>query len=105
MDKGGGGKTLIHKMWIKRRVFFLLNPSLKGLPCFIFAPHGLLTALWEGLAREVRDLRQAEGEEWAQEGAMHLYRVIREVGKRMMEKAYMGEPVQQGQGGGLGSEE
>ena len=23
MDKGGGGKTLIHKMWIKRRVFFI----------------------------------------------------------------------------------
>ena len=22
VDKGGGGKTLIHKMWIKRRVFF-----------------------------------------------------------------------------------
>ena len=27
VDKGGGGKTLIHKMWIKIRVF-LLNPSL-----------------------------------------------------------------------------
>ena len=26
VDKGGGGKTLIHKMWIKRRFFF--NPSL-----------------------------------------------------------------------------
>ena len=23
---GGGGKTLIHKMWIKRRVFFLTPP-------------------------------------------------------------------------------
>ena len=64
---------------------------------------GLLKALWEGLAREVRDLRQAEGEEWAVEGARHLYRVIGEVGRRMMEKAYMGDPVQQGEG--LGSEE
>ena len=29
VDKGGGGgeETLIHKMWIKRHVFFL-NPSL-----------------------------------------------------------------------------
>ena len=27
VDKGGRGKTLIHKMWIKRRVIFL-NPSL-----------------------------------------------------------------------------
>ena len=29
MDKGGGGKTLIHKMWIKRRFFLtppLVNP-------------------------------------------------------------------------------
>ena len=26
VDKGGGGKALIHKMWIKIRVFF--NPSL-----------------------------------------------------------------------------
>ena len=64
---------------------------------------GLLKALWEGLAREVRDLRQAEGEEWAVEGARHLYRVIREVGRTMMEKAYMGDPVQQGEG--LGSVE
>ena len=31
VDKGGGGKTLIHKMWIKRRVF---NPSIK-IKCFI----------------------------------------------------------------------
>ena len=30
VDKGGWGKTLIHKMWIKRRVFFL-NPSLSSL--------------------------------------------------------------------------
>ena len=29
----GGGKTFIHKMWIKRRVFFL-NPSLRVIkPC------------------------------------------------------------------------
>ena len=27
VDKGGGGKTLIHKMWIKRPVFFY--PSLR----------------------------------------------------------------------------
>ena len=27
VDKGGGGKTLIHKMWIKN-MFFFLNPSL-----------------------------------------------------------------------------
>ena len=60
--------------------------------------HGLLTALWEGLAEEVRDTRQAqaEGEEWAQEGLRHLKMVITEVGKRMMEKAYMGNPVQEG---------
>ena len=30
MDKGGGGKTLIQKMWIKN-MFFFLNPSLKRI--------------------------------------------------------------------------
>ena len=31
VDKGGAGdKTLIHKIWIKRRVFF--NPSLTAKP-------------------------------------------------------------------------
>ena len=28
VDKGGGGKTLIHNMWIKKRVFFV-NPFLR----------------------------------------------------------------------------
>ena len=28
VDKGGGGKTLIHKMWIKRRVFLTPLPNL-----------------------------------------------------------------------------
>ena len=49
----------------------------------------MLTALWEGLTGEVRDLRLAQGEDWAQEGAMHLVAVIRAIGQRMMEKAYM----------------
>ena len=39
VDKGGGGKTLIHKMWIKIRCFFLTPPlpsaskapSMRGL--------------------------------------------------------------------------
>ena len=29
VDKGGGGKTLIHKMWIKN-MFVFLNPSLRN---------------------------------------------------------------------------
>ena len=34
MDKGEGGKTLIHKMWIKRRVLFC--PSLTTfLPTYL----------------------------------------------------------------------
>ena len=68
--------------------------------------HEFLTALWEGLAREVRDLRQAvaEGEEWAIEGLEHLIRAIEEVGTRMTEAAFMGDPVQQGQGRGLGED-
>ena len=84
-------------------VFRHLDEVMAGVAGDDRLRHGLLTALWEGLAREVRDLRQAEGEEWAVEGARHLYRVIREVGRRMMEKAYMGYPVQQGEG--LSSEE
>ena len=48
----------------------------------------MLTALWEVLTEEVRDLRQAQGEDWAQEGAMYLVAVIRAIGQRMMEKAY-----------------
>ena len=39
--------------------------------------------------RELRVAQQA-GEDWAEEGGMHIFRVVREVGKRMMEKAYMG---------------
>ena len=27
LDKGAGGKTLIHKMWIKRHLIFLLLPN------------------------------------------------------------------------------
>ena len=84
-------------------VFRLLDEVMAGVAGDDRLRHGLLTALWKWLAREVSHMRQAEGEEWAEEGARHLYRVIREVGRRMMEKAYMGDPVQQGEG--LGSEE
>ena len=38
VDKGGEGKTLIHKMWIKRRVFFIEPfPNLQPIyPTFSF---------------------------------------------------------------------
>ena len=64
---------------------------------------GLLTCLWEALTREVRELREAQeaGEDWAEEGALHIHRVVREIGLRMMEKAYRGQGARQG----LGSEE
>ena len=64
---------------------------------------GLLTCLWEALTREVRELREAQeaGEDWAEEGALHIHRVVREIGLRMMEKAYRGQEA----GQGLGSEE
>lgn len=35
---------------------------------------GLLTALWDELLGEVTELRAAQGEEWAEEGAMHVHR-------------------------------
>ena len=64
---------------------------------------GLLTCLWEALTREVRELREAQeaGEDWAEEGALHMHRVVREIGLRMMEKAYRGQEARRG----LGSEE
>ena len=71
--------------------------------------------------RELRVAQQA-GEDWAEEGGMHIFKVVnsflhwcgarkwlfvegnvlnifkvvKEVGKMMMEKAYMGEPSSQG---------
>jgi len=52
----------------------------------------VLSAIWRSLTQEVRELRVAQhaGEDWAEEGGMHIFKVVREVGKRMMEKAYMG---------------
>eukprot|EP00092_Neocalanus_flemingeri_P015145 GFUD01016362.1.p1 GENE.GFUD01016362.1~~GFUD01016362.1.p1 ORF type:complete len:470 (-),score=202.14 GFUD01016362.1:265-1485(-) len=52
----------------------------------------LFKALWGALAEEVTDLRQNEGEDWAMEGSMHLFKVIRMIGQRMTEKAYMHLP-------------
>ena len=49
-------------------------------------------AIWKSLAEEVTDIRQAEGEDWAVEGSMHLFKVIRLVGQRMTEKAFMHLP-------------
>jgi len=57
----------------------------------------VFTAIWRSLTQEVRELRVAQqaGEDWAEEGGMHIFKVVKEVGKRMMEKAYMGEPSRQ----------
>jgi len=57
----------------------------------------LFTAIWRSLTQEVRELRVAQqaGEDWAEEDGMHIFKVVKEVGKRMMEKAYMGEPARQ----------
>ena len=52
--------------------------------------------------RELRVAQQA-GEDWAEEGGMHIFRVVREVGKRMMEKAYMG--MYHAESGALSNEE
>jgi len=54
----------------------------------------VLSAIWRSLTQEVRELRVAQqaGEDWAEEGGMHIFKVVREVGKRLMEKAYMGIP-------------
>ena len=36
----------------------------------------LIQAVWSGLSEEVRDLRDSSDQEWAQEGATHLYSAI-----------------------------
>ena len=50
-------------------------------------------AIWKALAEEVTDIRQAEGEDWAVEGSMHLFKVIRLVGQKMTENAFMHLPA------------
>jgi hypothetical protein len=50
-------------------------------------------AIWKALAEEVTDIRQAEGEDWAVEGSMHLFKVIRLIGQKMTEKAFMHLPA------------
>ena len=50
-------------------------------------------AIWKALAEEVTDIRQAEGEDWAVEGSMHLFKMIRLVGQKMTEKAFMHLPA------------
>jgi hypothetical protein len=48
---------------------------------------------FRALAEEVTDIRQAEGEDWAVEGSMHLFKMIRLVGQKMTEKAFMHLPA------------
>ena len=53
----------------------------------------LFRALWKSLADEVTDIRQADGEDWAMEGSMHLFKVIRMMGQMMTLKAYADLPT------------
>ena len=39
----------------------------------------LIQAVWSGLSEEVRDLRDSSDQEWAQEGATHLYSAIQQL--------------------------
>ena len=52
----------------------------------------MLRAIWKALAEEVTDIRQSVGEDWATESSMHLFKVIRLIGQRMTEKAFMPLP-------------
>ena len=53
----------------------------------------ILRAIWKALAEEVTDIRQAEGEDWATESSMHLFKVIRLIGQRMSERAFLNLPT------------
>ena len=53
MDKGGGGKTLIHKMWIKRRFFVFVEPLpyLSSKACYCSSP-----SAWQSAFNRVVDI-------------------------------------------------
>jgi len=53
----------------------------------------ILRAIWKALAEEVADIRQSEGEDWATESSMHLFKVIRLIGQRMTERAFLDLPT------------
>ena len=76
--------------WSFSPVFSRLDEVIMQVPGV--QRENLLTAIWKALAEEVTDIRQAEGEDWAMEGNMHLFKVIRLIGQKMTEKAFMHLP-------------
>ena len=68
-----------------KEILVLLDP--KQMESFV-------TSLWEGFADELRDLRESAGMDWAIEGGKYLYTVIRILGQRMMETAFLNKEVQ-----------
>ena len=65
----------------------------------------ILRAIWKALAEEVADIRQSEGEDWATESSMHHFKVIRLIGQRMTERAFLDLPTTGVQETDLGIEE
>ena len=53
----------------------------------------ILRAISKALAEEVVDIRQSVGEDWATESSMHLFKVIRLIGQRMTERAFLDLPT------------
>ena len=43
------------------------------------------------MAEEVTDIKQSVGEDWATESSMNLFKVIRLIGQRMTERAFLEE--------------
>ena len=45
-----------------------------------------------GRGEEVRDIREAVGEDWATESSLHLFKVIRLIGHKLTEEAFLHLP-------------
>ena len=76
--------------WSFSPVFARLEDVVRQVPSQ--QRESFFKAVWGALAEEVTDIRQADGEDWAVEGSMHLFKVIRMMGQKMTEKAYMHLP-------------
>ena len=48
----------------------------------------LVKAVWAGLGEELRDLRSAGGEEWAEEEAIHLHSAIQRLLSSLLIQAH-----------------
>jgi len=91
----GMGLMTARFRWAFKPVYLKLEEVVSNIP--FNNRENFFHALWQALGNEVTELRDAEGEEWATEGSMHLYKVIKLIGIKMTEKAFMHRPTLAGE--------